>query len=341
MKIGRNQVDLSKSVYLIAEIGSNHNQDKNRALEMIDMAAEAGADAVKFQSILFDKIYQPQYEKKEFREWFSQIELDESWCVDLANRAAQKGVDFISAPTYVEAVDLLEDNHVPAYKIASPQTQGNHDIVRRVAQTGKPVIMSLGYSEYSDISDAVKIVHNEGNKDVVLLHCVSKYPMKPQEANLKFIQTLRQMTGCYVGFSDHSLDDHVTLAAVAMGACVIEKHVTIDRNMPGPDHNFAMTFSEFGVMAKRIHEVKMAIGDGVRMNLLDEEYMHRSKVARKLFSKKAIKSGENVDKNNTIYLRHNGEGGISESLQSCVDHCVAKCDIDKGALITWDSLELI
>ena len=183
---------MNNSIYLIAEIGSNHNQDKSRALEMINMAAEAGADAVKFQSIRFDRLYHPQYETDEFREWFRQIELDESWYPELAECAQQVGVEFISAPTYIEAIDLLEECNVPAYKIASPQVQGNLDIVRRAAQTGKPLIMSLGYSEYRDISNAIQAAQDEGNNQITLLHCISKYPMRPEEANLRFIKTDRK-----------------------------------------------------------------------------------------------------------------------------------------------------
>jgi sialic acid synthase SpsE len=328
---------MNNSIYLIAEIGSNHNQDKSRALEMINMAAEAGADAVKFQSIRFDRLYHPQYETDEFREWFRQIELDESWYPELAECAQQVGVEFISAPTYIEAIDLLEECNVPAYKIASPQVQGNLDIVRRAAQTGKPLIMSLGYSEYRDISNAIQAAQDEGNNQITLLHCISKYPMRPEEANLRFIKTLEKMTGYPVGFSDHSLDDHVSIAAVAMGACIIEKHVTIDRNMPGPDHGFAMTFDEFGQMVSRIRDITAALGDGVNLSLLDDEYAFRKKVEQKMFSKRPIKAGDQIQQEDILWLRHAGNG-ITKSEQELVSKFRATKDIESDMLITWSLL---
>ncbi len=326
-------------VYLISEIGSNHNQDKSLALEMIDMAAESGADAVKFQSIRFDKLYQHDYETDEFRRWFKKIELDENWYLDLAEQAKKSGVDFISAPTYIESVDLLEECNVPVYKLASPQVYGNLDIVRRVAQTGKPLIMSLGYSEYSDISNAIKVVESEGNNQITLLHCISKYPMRPEEANLNFIHTLKNMTGYPVGFSDHSLDDHLTVAAVAMGARVIEKHVTIDRNMIGPDHNFAMTFNEFSLMESRIRDVSVALGDGVRLKLLDEEYAYRNKVKLKAFSKVDIKKGSLVDRSMLFYKRLS-DGGISQDEINLFDMLTAKENILSREALDWSMLSV-
>ena len=269
--------------FIIAEIGKNHNGDLEIAKEMIKVAAGCGVDAVKFQSLRFDKLYQHNYETDEFRKWFKQIELDENWYLDLAKQAKKSGIDFISAPTYIEAIELLEECNISIYKLASPQVYGNLDIVRRVAQTGKPLIMSLGYCEYNDINKAIKVVEGEGNHQITLLHCISKYPMKAKEANLNFIQTLQKMTGYPVGFSDHSLDDHLTLAAVALGACIIEKHVTVDRNLLGPDHSFAMTFEEFKIMSSRIRDVSDALGSGVRFELPEEQKLRES-VELKAFS---------------------------------------------------------
>jgi sialic acid synthase SpsE len=327
-------------VYLISEIGSNHNQDKSLALEMIDMAAESGADAVKFQSIRFDKLYQHDYETDEFRRWFKKIELDENWYLDLAEQAKKSGVDFISAPTYIEAIELLEECNVPVYKLASPQVYGNLDIVRRVAQTGKPLIMSLGYSEYSDISKAIKAVENEGNNQITLLHCISKYPMKPKEANLRFIQTLQKMTGYPVGFSDHSLDDHLTMAAVAMGAVVIEKHVTLDRNMSGPDHNFAMTFNEFSRMESRIRDITLGLGDGVRLRLLKDEYIHRKSVELKVFSKVNIEKGALIDDSMLFFKRFSG-GGIIKSDSVLLLGARVINSIRSGELIELKNIQIL
>ena len=335
MLINDKKIGLDKPVYLIAEIGSNHNQDKSLALEMIHMAAESGADAVKFQSIRFDKLYQRNYEANDFREWFKQIELDEEWYFDLANQAKKTGIDFISSPTYVEAVDLLEELKVPAYKIASPQVYGNLEIVRRTAKTGKPLIMSLGYCEYNDINNAVKVAQEEGNNQIILLHCISKYPMNPEDANLRFIKTLQKMFPFSIGFSDHSLDSHIAIAAVAMGACVIEKHVTINRKMKGPDHNFAITFEEFQLMSKKIRDITIAQGNGLREKLLDDEYLHRQKVELKAFAKVYLEAGTQIDSSHIMWSRFSGEAVTYAKINSLIGRRISS-NLSAGAPISWD-----
>ena len=339
MIIGNKNVNLERQVYLIAEIGSNHNQDKSLAMDMIYMAAESGADAVKFQSIDFNRLYQERYETHKFREEFRKIELNEDWYLDLSECASKVSVDFISAPTYIEAIDLLEECNVSVYKIASPQVQGNLDVVKKVAQTGKPMIMSLGYSGYADINRAICAAQDNNNNNIALLHCISKYPAKPKEANLRFIQTLNKMTNLPVGFSDHSLGDHVATAAVAVGACIIEKHVTIDRAMSGPDHHFAMTFSEFNIMEKKIRDITESLGDGTRLNLSNEENTHRKNVERKLFSSRIIKSGTQITQDDLILMRHSSDG-ISEENQKFIYKCVALNDIAKGVKLSWDQIQL-
>lgn len=333
LRINNKNIGSNEAVYLIAEIGSNHNQDKNRALEMIDMAAESGADAVKFQSILFNKLYQPNYETTEFKQWFKKIELNERWYHDLAQQAQRSGIDFLSAPTYLEAVDLLEQCHVPAYKLASPQVQGNLSIVKRAAQTQKPLIMSLGYCEQNDIQQAIATAQQEGNQQIALLHCVSSYPMNAQHANLRFINTLQQTTGCPIGFSDHSLDDHLAIAAVAMGACIIEKHVTQDRTLSGPDHHFAMTFSEYQLMVKRIRETTQALGNSQPKKLLDEVYQHRNNVALKLFTKQALKKGDTLKESDIMALRH-AKSGLTMADKQRVINQTLQYDIAQGELLT-------
>lgn len=330
----------SDNVYLIAEIGSNHNQDKSLALEMIDMASQTGADAVKFQSIRFDKLYQTEYETAKFRNFFKQIELDETWYMDLANQAKKVGIDFISCPTYIESVDLLEECEVPLYKIASPQVYGNLDLVSRVAKTGKPLIMSLGCCEYSDITRAIKVVEGEGNNQIILLHCISKYPMNATDANLRFIQTLQKMTGYPVGFSDHSLDDHLSIAAVAMGARVVEKHITLDRSMSGHDHHFAMTFNEFSKMESRIRDISLGLGNGVRSTLLKEEYKNRENFDLKVFSNVNINRGEKIDESMLFFKRLSGKGILKSDIDFLCS-LKAKNNINSKNVITWNDVDFI
>ncbi len=172
VNIGGRAVGPGNPAYVIAEIGANHDQDLSVALEMISMAAQAGADAVKFQSLKFDRLYNPANESSQFREWFRQIELDEEWYPRLAEQARNVGVDFLSSPTYAESIDLLIACGVPALKIASPQVQANLPLVRKAAATGLPLVLSMGYAEYGDLVNVLRVCREEGNEQLVLLHCV-------------------------------------------------------------------------------------------------------------------------------------------------------------------------
>jgi len=335
IRIGNRAVGADCPVYVIAEIGSNHNQDKALALDMIDMAADAGADAVKFQSILFDELYIEKQEDAAFRDWFRQIELDEDWYPDLASRARAAGVDFLSAPTYERAVDLLESCEVPAYKLASPQVQGNLAVVRKAARTGKPLIMSTGYCLYPDIDRAIAVCTEEGNEDIVALHCISKYPAEPAEANLRFMNTLSDMTGRNVGYSDHSIGPHLAVAAVARGACVIEKHVTTDRAQPGPDHHFAMTFGEFGDMVSMIRDVSAALGTGRRETLLPDEMKHRAFVELKAFASRDFAAGETFDPGAVVAYRSQKTGLPMEEIAAFAGRTLRE-PVAEGTLLTRD-----
>jgi sialic acid synthase SpsE len=338
VRIGERRVGPGNAAYVIAEIGANHDQDLQLALDMISMAAEAGADAVKFQSIRFDRLYDPAGEPADFREWFRQIELDEAWYPQLAERARSAGVDFLSSPTYVEAIDLLLACSVPALKLASPQVQGNLPLVRRAAATGLPLILSMGYAEYGDISNALVTCREAGNEQLVLLHCISKYPTVPSEARLAFMCTLAAMTGFPTGFSDHTLGTHMAAAAVALGACAIEKHVTTDRARSGPDHHFALTFPELRSMVTHIREVEEAIGDGTRMTLLPEEAMLREKVRLKAIAHRAIGANESIE--GSIFFLRSGKSGLSLSDLGELDRYVSRHPISCGTLLQWSDLQL-
>lgn len=339
LKIGDRPVGVGRPAYIIAEIGSNHNQNLQQALDMMALAADAGADAVKFQSLQFHDLYLETLEPPEFRDWFRQIELDEAWYPVLASHARKLGVDFLSSPTYERAVDLLEAVNVPAYKIASPQAQGNLAIVAKAAKTGKPLILSIGYCEYGDIARVVRLCEEVGNHSLVLLHCVSKYPTQPQDANLRFIQTLAAMTQRPTGYSDHTLGIHMPLAAIALGACVLEKHVTLDRNLEGPDHSFAITFSEFKTMVQWIRETEAAMGTGTRLSLLPEELTYRKNVELKAITSTAIAAGSPLTPRNVQFLR-SSQAGISIDYQEILMQAQAKVDIEAGNLIRWPMLTI-
>jgi sialic acid synthase SpsE len=340
VKIGGRTVGPGSPTYVIAEIGANHDQDLQLALDMISMAAEAGADAVKFQSLRFDRLYDPDGELAKFRDWFRQIELDEAWYPRLAERARSAGVDFLSSPTYVEAIDLLVACNVPALKLASPQVQGNLPLVRRAAATGLPLVMSMGYAEYGDIVNALAACREMDNEQLILLHCIAKYPAAASEARLAFMRTLGTMTGCPTGYSDHTLGTHMAAAAVALGACVIEKHVTLDRGRVGPDHHFALTFPELRTMVAHVREVEEALGDGTRMELLPEELELRGKVRLKAIARRAIAQGDSLDGDGLVFLR-SGQAGLSPAELGDLGRYCARRALPAGTVIQWADLQLL
>ena len=313
-KINKNKIGDNQSTYIIAEIGSNHNQNIDTALLMIENAAICGANAVKFQSLKFDELYNPNLESDKFKNWFQNIELEEKWYPKLIEKSKSCGVDFLSSPTYDKALSILNKLDVKAFKIASPQSFGNKSLLRKAAKIKKPLIISLGYSDYKDIQSILKICKEEQNNKIIFLHCVSKYPCQPIEMKLNFIKTLKKITEFPVGFSDHSIGSTMSIVAVSLGACVLEKHVTLDSNMKGPDHHFAMNFREFKEYVKHIRDAEQSLKFSDRYNLLPEEIELRKKVTLKAISKKIINKGEKLSDKNIIFLRATQEGINIEEL---------------------------
>ncbi|MBU1191892.1 MAG: N-acetylneuraminate synthase family protein [Gammaproteobacteria bacterium] len=337
IKLGDRFIGPSEPVYVIAEIGSNHRQDLQLAKELIDAASEAGADAAKFQSLKFDALYLEDRTTPEFREFFRQIELSEAWYGELAEHCRKRNIHFLSAPTYPDAVALLLRQQVPAFKIASAQFHLYPEVVAAAAATGRPMFMSTGISGYSEIDATLRLCREQGNHNLVLLHCVSQYPTPADQTNLRLIDTYRRAFGCLTGFSDHSLGIHMPCAAVALGAVVIEKHITLDRSAPGPDHHFAIEPTEFTAMVKAVHAVEQGLGDGVRAPLNAEESDFRDAITFKWIAGKDIDIGEPVTRAH-LELRR-AEGGIPrDMLEHLLRHRlrVAKT---AGELLTWKDLD--
>lgn len=334
IRIGERLVGPNRPTYVIAEIGSNHNQDLSRALDMIEQAAAAGADAVKFQSLRFDRLYSARYETEEFASWFRQIELDEAWYMPLSQTARRHGVDFLSSPTYPEALDLLDEVGVPAYKIASPQAWGDLDLLRAAAARGKPLLISTGYCSLSDIETVTAICREADNTQFALLHCVSKYPLAPIDANLGAIPEITRRWSVVGGYSDHSLGITLAVAAVSLGASIVEKHVTVDRSLVGPDHHFALTFEEFKSMVTAVREVEASFGLPQWENR-SETVSLRQAVERKAFASSPIKQGMIVGGAHLEFKRCS-QAGIRASESSSLIGRVASRDLEQGALLRWE-----
>ena len=341
LNIGRRRVGDHQPCFVIAEIGSNHNQNLELAFEHIDAAAAAGVDAVKFQTFKAGRHYSrftPGFSYLDNRDTYSLIEtleLNREWHRLLKQRAESRGVEFFSSPCDVEAIDDLAQLDVCAYKVASfdlPDT----DLIKHMASKGKPVILSTGMADGADIRAGVDACRAAGNEQVVLLQCTSLYPAPARLSNLASVSTMRQTFGVLTGYSDHTLGDHVALAAAARGACVLEKHFTLDRTLPGPDHAFAMEPAELREMMRKLREVEAAAGDGAKNGPRPEEQEMYEKGRRSLHAARDIRAGEKIGPDDIVVKRPGL--GISPRLRDQVVGRVARADIPADRWITWDLL---
>jgi sialic acid synthase SpsE len=290
---------MHEGVTIIAEVGSNFNADIELAKKYITTASDSGATMVKFQTLRRDKLISPKiisHGKSEYNpvyEKFANLELPDEWHFILKSAADEFGIEFFSTPFYLEAVDLLEQVGVNTYKIASGDITF-FPLLEAVGNTGKHVMLSTGASSLPDVEKAVNVLNKSGSNRITLLHCVSSYPPQFSEMNLRAMVTLKDEFGLPVGISDHSPGNLVPIAAVAMGAVVVEKHVTFDRSLPGPDHQFAMTMVEFAEMVKQIRLLELAMGDGKKVPTKDE-LNRQHKLRRGIYDPETFEPADNSD----------------------------------------------
>jgi len=292
------------SVRIIAEVGSNYDGELTKAEAYIKAVKECGADAVKFQTLCRDKLVAPRVWSS--GEWvanpvyqnFNNLELPNEWHYMLKRRADEQGIEFISTPLYLEAVDLLEKVKVRTYKIASGDITF-FPLLEAVGRTGKRVILSTGASSLDDVERALNQLTRFGAGEIVLLHCVSNYPPQWSEMNLRAIVTLKDAFGLPVGISDHSPGSLMSIAAVALGATVIEKHVTFDRSSKGPDHPFAMTILELGDIVREVRLLEQALGTGEKVPTA-AELAKQHRIRRGIYQSATF---EPTDNPNGIWLR--------------------------------------
>lgn len=289
--------------FIIADVGSNHMQDLSIAKESIDAVAESGANAVKFQSIQTEKLYlNPDLKTKKF---IDTLAFPEEWHIELSNYAKNKNITFFSSPTYIEAIDLLEDIDVSLYKLASAQIGTFPQLVEKVAKLNKPTIFSTGISSFENTDAAVNLFKNCGNDQFMILHCNSIYPTPSEKVNLELINTYKERYQVPVGFSDHTIGVHTALAAVAMGAEIIEKHFTLDRNFKAPDSNeFASDPLELTMLVKQISEARAAIsGIDKRATIQPEEEAFKNSIRYGMVAKIDLTKGKTLEVEDFNYLR--------------------------------------
>ena len=339
VKIGNKIIGGVNKTYIIAEIGSNHNKNMETAKKLIDLASDAKVDAVKFQTYKAEKLYSkkaPKFskDKKNPFDLIKSVELPYEWHKELSDYTKKKKMHFLSSPFDFDAVDLLEKLGVLAYKIASFEIT-DIELLKYTASKNKPIILSTGMADFEEINDALKTIRAQGNDDIILLHCNSLYPTPVDIVNLKAIQTMKNKFKIPIGFSDHTLGIHIPIAAVSIGAKVIEKHFTLDRRMKGPDHNFALEPNELKEMVRNIRDIDRAIGTGEK-KVSREEFEMYEKGRRSIIALKKIPKGKKITKDMLIIKRPGY--GIKPKYYEKIIGKTAKKDIEEDQWITWEDI---
>lgn len=333
-----------KRTFIIAEIGVNHNGDINLAKKMIKSASECGVDAVKFQTYVSEELVLKNAEKADYQkkndsnesqfEMLKKLELTYDDFSQLKKYAQECGVLFLSSPFDRKSVDLLEKLEVSAYKLGSGELN-NLELIEYVQSKNKPIILSTGMATLKEIKETYDFIKDKSN--LFLLHCITGYPTSFEETNLNFIKTLQKEFEVPIGFSDHSPGIELSIAAVALGACIIEKHFTIDKNLPGPDHKASLNSTEFKAMVDAIRHVEVAMGDGTRK--LSENELNIKKVARKsIVLSKNISKGM-VIKKDMLTIKRPGTGIPPNHINEVVGKRVLK-DLKSQTMLKWEDLEI-
>ncbi len=344
-EIGERRIGVSAPVFIVAEAGVNHNGDPALARRLVDAAAECGADAVKFQTFTVDALLTREAPKAGYqvettgaeesqREMLARLELGADRLAELRDRAAKHGLIFFSAPFDEASADALEALDVALYKVPSGEIT-NLPLLRHVAAKGRPVILSTGMATLEEVEQAVAAIRAAGDPPLALLHCLSAYPAPVEEVNLRAMDSLASRFGCPVGFSDHTLGIDVAVAATARGATIIEKHLTLDKTLPGPDHRASLGPAEFNAMVRAIRAVESALGDGVKRPMPSEVDTRR--VARKsLVAARVLRAGERVAAGDVASKRPGT--GISPAELPRVLGLRLTRDVAVDEVIAWEAL---
>jgi sialic acid synthase SpsE len=346
-RIGQRAVGPGHPCYVIAEAGSNHNRDLPTALRLIEVAAEAGADAVKFQTYTAEGLYSRRTpdikylkeknlleERESVWDLIKRVEIPWEWHAELARYAAECHITFFSTPFEEAAVDVLEGVGVPAYKIASYEV--NHiPLIQCVARTGKPMLISTGMASLGDIERALDAAGAAGARDLMVMHCAVNYPPRFSDLNLRAITTMREAFQIPVGWSDHTPGHTAEVVAVTLGACAVEKHFTLSRDQPGPDHPFALEPDELTAMVTAIRETEDSLGSSVKRVTEAEADLFRLG-RRSIVAARDIAAGGEIARED-LAVKRPGFGIPVEALDQIVGRHVAS-DVAADQVLEWDDL---
>lgn len=299
-------------VFIIAEAGVNHNGEWEIARKLVDVAVKAGADAVKFQTFKAERLVCKNAEKANYQkattdqaeshfDMLKKLEMSEEMHNELIDYCRERGILFLSTPFDIGSVEYLTGLGIDIIKIPSGEIT-NYPYLRKIAQTAKRVILSTGMSNLEEVRDAVEVLRGYVNKEIAVLHCNTEYPTPFTDVNLKAMLTIQDELGVTVGYSDHTPGIEIPIAAVAMGAQIIEKHFTLDRTMDGPDHKASLEPQELRAMVRAIRNVEMALGNGVKVPSKSEE-MNIGVVRKSIVAKREIKRGEVFTEDNLVTKR--------------------------------------
>jgi pseudaminic acid synthase len=346
MKIGSRTIGSGHPAYMVAEVSANHHQDFDQAVRIIHAAKEAGADAVKLQTYTPDTIT-IRSDREEFRigggtlwdgrtlyELYGEAYTPWEWQPKLKQLADNLGLDLFSSPFDATAVDFLEKMHVPAHKLASFELV-DIPLIQKMVRTGKPLIISTGMATLEEIEEAMQAACQAGATQIALLKCTSAYPASPDDMNLRTIPEMATRFGVPVGLSDHTTGISVPVTAVALGACIIEKHITLSRSLKGPDSAFSLEPLEFKAMVEAVRVAERALGE-VRFGVGAHEAASRV-FRRSLFVVEDIKQGQLFNGDNVRSIRP-AHGLHTRHLPEVLG-CRATRDIERGTPLAWDLID--
>jgi N,N'-diacetyllegionaminate synthase len=345
VKIGAISVGEGHKCFIIAEAGVNHNGSVKLAKQMIERAKAAGADAIKFQTFKTEAIVTRDAGKADYQkastdestqyDMIKKLELSESNFRKLKEHADEVGIMFLSTPFDEQSADMLAAIGMPAYKVASGEIT-NFPLLRHLASKDKPIIISTGMSTIDEIKAAIKVIRAAGQNEIIALHCTTSYPARMDDLNLRAMQTMREDLDIPVGYSDHSLGITAPIAAVALAACIIEKHFTLDRNMVGPDHAASLEPKELAEMALAIRDVEKALGSGVKEPTMNEKRIMQI-VRKSIVADRDIAAGATITKN-MLAAKRPGNGIHPEEMSHFIGR-KAKHSIKKDKQLDYGDVE--
>jgi N-acetylneuraminate synthase/N,N'-diacetyllegionaminate synthase len=331
IKIGDKKIGDGRPTFIIAEAGINHNGKLAQAKKLVQEASNARADAIKFQMFKTEEFCSKD---SEYFELFKALEFSNEEWFEIVDFTKDIGIMFTASVLGKESADILDKVGSPVYKIASGDLT-YLPLLNYVGRKNTPIILSTGMSTIGEIEEAINEIYKTGNQHVALLHCVSSYPAKYEEINLRAIQTLKHAFKVPVGFSDHTIGSLVPVVAVTIGANIIEKHFTLNKNLPGPDHKLSIEPNEFREMVDNIRTVEHALGDGVKKPTKSEENI-RKLARRSLVAKIGIQKGTAITSDAIKMVRPGN--GIDPKFINFVVGRIAKKEIAEDELVTWDKI---